>query len=172
MSEPIEKPEKQDKPISNELDEMMWRFIDQSARYPQFQIDPRTWGHVLAYFPLKDKVLEPTFAMIDPDYARIYTHARITAWQYGFAMVVHGSMTRDLDLLLVPWEENACAASAEQVVRIIADAWDLKILGEPAVKPHGRRTYTLMLPGFAERRWVDLSIMPCVKPEPKTEVKD
>lgn len=108
--------------------------------------------------------------ILDPDYARIFTQARIVAWQYGFACVAHGSYTRDLDLLLVPWEERANNKTAEQVIRIIADACDLTGKGGPisysdpldfSEKPHGRRAVSLFFPGAKDRRWVDFSIMPC-----------
>lgn len=108
----------------------------------------------------------------DPDYARIYTQARIMAWQYGFACVAHGTFTRDLDLVLIPWEERATDSTAEQVIRMLADACDLHPVGtapplkfsDPlpfGIKPHGRRSVSLMLPGAKERRWVDLGVMPC-----------
>jgi hypothetical protein len=101
----------------------------------------------------------------DPDYARIYTQARIIAWQYGFALVMHGSATRDLDLLLVPWTERASDQTAEHVVKRIANVTGTTISGEPSSKPHGRKAYTLLLPGVSEVRWVDLSVMPCRKPQ-------
>ncbi len=104
--------------------------------------------------------------ILDPDYARIFTQARICAWQYGYACVAHGSYTRDLDLLLVPWTEEATEARGVQIVRLIADACDLKIHSNAdgtihsSPKPHGRTAYTLHFPGFADRRWVDIGIMP------------
>lgn len=107
--------------------------------------------------------------ILDPDYARIYTQARIVAWQYGFACVAHGSYTRDLDLLLVPWEERAHDRTAEQVIRLIADACDLDVKGGDSwdrpmaftAKPHGRRAVTLLFKGAKDRRWVDISVMQC-----------
>lgn len=112
------------------------------------------------------------WGIVDPDYARIYTQARIIAWQYGFGLMMHGSFTRDLDLLLVPWEERASDKTAEQVIRLLADACDLYPSGTaPPLKftdplkfvdkPHGRRAISLMLPGTRERRWVDISVIPC-----------
>jgi len=47
----------------------------------------------------------------DPDYARIFTMARCLAWQEGYALLLHGTATRDLDLLAVPWTERACEPS-------------------------------------------------------------
>lgn len=96
------------------------------------------------------------FGIIDPDYARIYTKARIIAWTYGYACCVHGSFTRDLDLVLVPWTDGA-KQNLDQVVTHLASVCDLRIYGAPSEKPHGRRAWTLLLPGFGECRWVDLS---------------
>ena len=69
------------------------------------------------------KQQEPTahYGIIDPDYARVYTQARIIAWQYGYACVMHGSFTRDLDLLLVPWTEQA-RDNHDQLLKLIAQA--------------------------------------------------
>ncbi len=112
----------------------------------------------------------PAYGIIDPDYARVFTQARIVAWQYGYACVMHGSFTRDLDLLLVPWTAQA-TSNAEQLLKLIAVACELRFSpGEDDVykstvaftdKPHGRRSCTLFFPGFYDRRWVDISVLPC-----------
>lgn len=100
---------------------------------------------------------------IDPDYGRIYTMARIMAWQYGWAAILHGSMTRDLDILLVPWEQHAHRVDAKHIVERIADAAGLTPHGHPpSDKPHGRKAWTLLFPGFADPRWVDISWMPSI----------
>lgn len=98
--------------------------------------------------------------MDDPDYARIFTQARIIAWQHGFALIHHGSLTRDLDLLMVPWEERAYDKIVPAVINRIAKVTDTSVKGEPSEKPHGRKAYTLFLPDMV--RWVDLSVMPCI----------
>ena len=96
------------------------------------------------------------FGIIDPDYARIFTQARILAWQYGYACLAHGTFTRDLDLLLVPWADRH-VPDVGGVVDRIADVAGLKLQGPPSDKPHGRKAWTLLLPGFSEVRWVDVS---------------
>lgn len=101
-----------------------------------------------------------TFGIIDPDYARVFTQARIIAWSYGYACLAHGSFTRDLDLLLVPWTDAAQADDVDYFAPRIADAAGLKIgSSPPSLRPHGRKTWTLIFPGFADPRWVDLSVM-------------
>lgn len=111
------------------------------------------------------------FGIIDPDYARVFTQARIIAWQYGYACVMHGSFTRDLDLLLVPWEERA-RPNREQLLKLIAQACGLRFRdGHEDIyqskadftdKPHGRKACSLYFAEPSDRRWVDISIMPCV----------
>lgn len=109
------------------------------------------------------------FGIIDPDYARVFTQSRIIAWQYGYACVMHGSFTRDLDLLLVPWTEQA-KGNNEQLLKLIAQACDLRFKdGEKEIhkatvdfsdKPHGRVSCSLFFPAFGDRRWIDISIVP------------
>lgn len=100
--------------------------------------------------------------ILDPDYARIFTQARILAWQYGYACVAHGSFTRDLDLLLVPWADRSLP-DVDMVVKRIADVAGLQVQAPPSAKPHGRRAWTMLLPGFDEVRWVDVS---AIAPQP------
>lgn len=96
---------------------------------------------------------------MDPDYARTYTIARLLAWQEGYALTLHGSFTRDLDLVAVPWTDSAC--EPEKLVARIADACDLKQqAGNPGLKPHGRTAWTLLFKGFGDPRYIDLSIVP------------
>jgi hypothetical protein len=105
--------------------------------------------------------------ILDPDYARVFTQARCIAWQYGYSASLHGSYTRDLDILLTPWTEEA-RPNHDQLVRLIAQSCDLResvtnTKGDIrwTEKPRGRRATSLHFPGFGDRRWVDISIMPC-----------
>lgn len=86
----------------------------------------------------------------------------------GYAVAVHGSLKRDIDLIAIAWTEQARAPA--ELVRVIQGAVG-GILGnclvqggadKPTVKPHGRLAYTLIHPGFAGE--IDLSIIP---PQPK-----
>lgn len=98
------------------------------------------------------------YGIIDPDYARAYTIIRNLAWQEGYAIGLHGSFTRDLDLIAVPWTATCC--SAEHLVARVMDATGLKSQhSNPGRKPHDRLVWTLLFPGFSDPRWVDLSIM-------------
>lgn len=106
----------------------------------------------------------------DPDYARIYTQARCLAWSYGWCCIAHGSKNRDLDLLLTPWTEHAIR-DVDLLIRRIADVTETNLKGEASLKPHGRMAYTLMLPGFKEVRWVDISVTPMPPRIEKEEAK-
>lgn len=101
----------------------------------------------------------------DPDYARVFTKARCLAQAEGWALLLHGSATRDLDLLACPWEDRAC--KPEHLVNRIADACNLNITIGPTQKPHGRRAYTLMFETFGDPRFIDLSVMPRIPRIPK-----
>jgi len=101
---------------------------------------------------------KPAYGIIDPDYARIFTIARCVAWSYGYALAMHGSFTRDLDLIAVPWTPEACPQ--EHLIHQIAWRANLTSKGEPSIKPHGRLAYSLHLSGENECRWVDISVMP------------
>jgi hypothetical protein len=95
----------------------------------------------------------------DPDYARIFTMARCLAWSEGYALMLHGTATRDLDLLAVPWTESAC--EAEHLVIRVLDATGLKDSRHPpTLKPHGRRVWTFLFTEFADPRFVDFGVMP------------
>lgn len=72
----------------------------------------------------------------------------------GYAMAVHGSMQRDLDVVAVPWTERA--TSALTLVRMLCNQLGVS-RSVPTLKPHGRITYTLLLGGAC---FMDLSITP------------
>lgn len=105
-----------------------------------------------------EQVLTP-YGIIDPDYARVFSMARCLAWSEGYALLFHGSFTRDLDLIAVPWTVSAC--EPEHLMRRIATAADLRCLDdEPGKKEHGRLAWTLVFKAFGDPRFIDLSAMP------------
>ena len=91
--------------------------------------------------------------------------------EVGYAVAVHGSMARDLDLIAVPWTEEA--VSAERLVMHLMAAVDGKLRNgsrqsegnwvrvpgsEPAIKAHGRQAWTIHLGN--EGLHLDVSVMP------------
>lgn len=126
----------------------------------------------------ESKELGHSYGIVDPDYARIYTQSRIIAWQYGYSCLMHGSFTRDLDLLLVPWEESA-RDNHDQLLKLIADACGLQFKdGEKEIykakvdwttKPHGRKSCSLFFKEARDRRWIDIAVLPVIPPAPEGE---
>lgn len=87
---------------------------------------------------------------------------RMAARGSGYAITVHGSLQRDIDLVAIPW--TAQAFTPEKLVELLLGVLAGQLgractLGKWADKPHGRRAVTIITPGDAE---IDLSIMPLV----------
>jgi hypothetical protein len=103
------------------------------------------------------------YGIVDPDYAKVYTKARCIAWMYGYAVLMQGSFTRDLDLLVVPWTDQV-HTDPEHIIRMICDKCELEENGHPPTfKPHGRIAYTLRFKEFGDPRWIDIGFMPKMK---------
>lgn len=81
------------------------------------------------------------------------------AHECGYALGLHGSISRDLDLIAVPWVPSP-SAGATQIVRelaaVIGVMNDIYIHG-PEAKPHGRVAWTITLGGGAR---IDISVVP------------
>jgi len=83
---------------------------------------------------------------------------RMTAREFWYTIAVHGSLSRDLDLIAVPWAE-VVDATPEELVAAVVKALDMPCLVDgPEEKPHGRKAWSIRMP---KHRWyVDLSVMP------------
>lgn len=102
--------------------------------------------------------------IIDPDYSRFLVKARIIAKQEGYALAVHGSMIRDLDVVAIPWTAE-CRKPINLLTRICFNS-GLKMQDEtPTIREHGRLVWSLLFPEFGDPRFVDFSVMP---PTPKS----
>ena len=99
------------------------------------------------------------YGIIDPEYAAFFTVARLTAWQDGYALALHGSFTRDLDLIAVPWTDAACDPT--KLIKQVEMRTEWKRLKEESSnKEHGRLVWTMVTGKFGNPRFVDFSIMP------------
>lgn len=101
--------------------------------------------------------------MIAPWYALAYTGLDRIAWRHGYALALHGSMARDLDVVAIPWTDDAdsperlIAAFARFIVSKASVGYKTgKMI--PTKKPHGRMAYVLPI-GY-DNHYIDLSIMP------------
>ena len=102
--------------------------------------------------------------MIAPWYVMAYTKLERIAWRHGYALALHGSMARDLDLIAVPWTEDADEPKKllESFRRFIVTEANVNLkIGGATDKPHGRKAYAIPV-GHAGH-YLDVSIMPRVK---------
>ena len=93
--------------------------------------------------------------------------------EVGYAIAVHGSMARDLDMVAVPWTEEA--VSAERLIlhllaavdgrlrnsarkREGSEEWDRVHASEPTSKPHGRLAWSIHV--GQDGLYLDVSVMP------------
>lgn len=104
---------------------------------------------------------EPTRA---PAYACIYHGLAEVARKHGYALAIHGSVLTDLDLIAVPWTDDAM--SPITVMEAIKEhcglcAVNLDAFGKedhcPERKPHGRLAWKFHLHAGGS---VDLSVLP------------
>jgi hypothetical protein len=89
-------------------------------------------------------------------YAALYPRLRETSRQHGYALALHGSLTKDLDVIAVPWVEDA--ADESTLATALAETAGGEIVAQPVLhRPHGRHSVVIHL-GRAGG-YVDLSIM-------------
>ena len=99
-------------------------------------------------------------ANFSPIYAAaLYPQLAEISRKHGYALAVHGSMSRDFDLICIPW--IASPSEPETVVAEFTAHFMIKQVGEPDVVVHGRRRFFLSI-GFGECA-IDLSFMPIQK---------
>lgn len=85
--------------------------------------------------------------------------ARIVGKKCGYAVAHHGSLARDIDLVAIPWTDNA--KPTEYLVNSIVAAvqgWINPAHPNPVQKPHGRLAWSIHLLGYGT--YIDLSVMP------------
>lgn len=94
-------------------------------------------------------------------YLSLIPEIRKVARESGYAIGVHGSLTRDLDLMAMRWTDKAVKAETLAVrihKAICKHPNSAKMLRKQTqLKPHGRVAYALIL-GF-NAAYIDLSIM-------------
>lgn len=103
---------------------------------------------------------KPTYA---PAYmVGIYPALAEKARGLGYALALHGSLQRDLDLIAVPW--TAAAVEPAALVKALCEEFDVApnhAMDKPEQKPHGRLSWSVPLWWGA---YLDLSVMPREKP--------
>jgi len=114
-------------------------------------------------------------------YDEALVDARTAALIHGYALAVHGSELRDLDLIAVPWHEDATTAEevAEAIRAAVNGVFSVGTqTGEVMTeRPHGRKSWAIHLRnvpallvdatgrgGRAFAPYIDLSVMPVAAP--------
>lgn len=92
-------------------------------------------------------------------YPRVYKIIVAIARRHGYAAAIHGSQTRDLDIILIPWVDNV--SRPEEVVKDICINANLyqRVSDPSASKPHGRLVWTLSKSDVIPGGWIDLGVM-------------
>lgn len=101
-------------------------------------------------------------------YLILLTPMRERARSLGYALAVHGSLSRDIDIIACPWTDEAVpmqefVASMIETIRehnggigyCLERNDELQLL-RGHVKPHGRRAWSIQLGGT----YIDLSVFP------------
>lgn len=101
-----------------------------------------------------------------PAYVAFYPKLAEIAREHGYALAVHGSVVSDMDLVAIPWTENAknvfelinaISSYASGVMSLMFD--NAVCLHGPEKKPHGRMAWTISIGNAAV---IDLSVVPCL----------
>lgn len=97
-------------------------------------------------------------------HAILYPFLAMRCADVGYALTIHGSVGRDLDLVAIPW--TTAAVSAEELVEHVCKTMDDQVFfsdadknGKHGEKPHGRRCWSLHLKAWTGS-FIDLSVMP------------
>ncbi len=93
---------------------------------------------------------------------RIIRPLRERAKVLGYALAVHGSMERDIDLVAVPWTDKAYPAEAlaTSLRQVLDTLYPIELEVGPSEthpKPHGRLCWSWWIRSWT---YVDLSILP------------
>lgn len=100
-----------------------------------------------------------------------FPRLRETARTHGYALAIHGTLRRDIDLVAIPWTDKATAVD-DLVAALAGTMRDCTGWGFPKTKeswtdkPHGRIALNFVASFDIE---VDLSIMPRVPTEAPDE---
>lgn len=87
--------------------------------------------------------------------AGIYPRLAEIARAHGYALAVHGSCARDLDVVFVPWADEV--SSPEEVIDAITSEFAVTRVGDLKRKNHGRLCQTL---AWMKECFADISFMP------------
>lgn len=90
-------------------------------------------------------------AAMYPELAKIFI-------DHGYALAVHGSLARDLDLIAIPWIDNP--KTPDEIIQAILKEFAVTLVNKATKHPHGRIVYTLSI-GWGNC-FMDLGFMPAL----------
>ncbi|HEX9951536.1 MAG TPA: hypothetical protein VGB53_07190 [Rubricoccaceae bacterium] len=95
-------------------------------------------------------------------YATLYPRLCSVARPLGYALALHGSMQRDMDVVAIPWVEDASEPEAlvQALCECVGGAIGHYDDGEPPFPgPHGRLSWSIHFRTGGDD-YIDLSVMP------------
>lgn len=101
-------------------------------------------------------------------YASLYPLLIKVCRYHGYALSIHGSMTKDFDLIAIPWIPEP------SIPTVLIKAVCKKLDGyyfqnqNPTVRPHGRKVWTILLNGYSHL-YLDFGIMHLHRSKPTQE---
>lgn len=107
-------------------------------------------------------------------YAYYFLQLKEIAEKYGYNLVIHGSMARDLDLIAIPWKNGAHATSIPRMIKEMADKMGGWIMEEkPKPTAYGREQWVININrgGYTDadefikdpQYYIDISVIPAEK---------
>jgi uncharacterized protein GlcG (DUF336 family) len=117
---------------------------------------------------MNKKVLDPSPARAAA-YVALYPMLVAVARRHGYALAVHGTVTRDFDLIAVPWVDEAsdpltlikAFKKATNAVTHHDETDHLVKDCSPTKKPHGRVAFSLHVTNHGMYGgYLDISVMP------------
>lgn len=115
--------------------------------------------------PKKPRAQSTAFALM---YALALPGLRDVAFRHGYALAIHGSMSTDIDLVAVPWVDDADSAE------VLIEAIKVSVNGHerhpewcddtnPSLRSHGRRCWSIYLTENSGAPYLDISVMPRIE---------
>jgi hypothetical protein len=118
------------------------------------------------YEPFDRIAKDGFFAERAVHYGVLYPKLREVAHRLGYALTLHGSLQTDLDVVAVPWVEDA-APEQELVTALVEACGGYLVAGRGegverfrTRKPHGRQVWTIHLDRAG---YIDLGVMPRIQ---------
>ncbi len=108
-------------------------------------------------------------AAVTSFYVNLLGPIRARAVELGYEIAVHGSLRNDMDLVAIPWEENAVAAEElADAIRVVSGGFIPNTMSSPAevldtkgCTYHGGRQWLIHFGGpAAVPAFIDLIVMP------------